>query len=449
MEKLLYKNLSVNDKGHLCFAGLDTIELAQEYGTPLMLLDEPGIREQCRLYVDAVNAHFAPGSSVAFASKALSTVATNQIMHQENMRIDVASIGELYTAYVAGYDMDKVYFHSNTKSDDEIKYALAHKIGYFMVDNFEELECLNEIAGRNRIKQKIFLRITPGVKVDTLAQITTGTSDSKFGVAIPTGQAEQFVKKALEMRNIEVCGYHCHIGSQIFDAKPYLKTAEIMLRFSADMKKKTGYEAPELILGGGFGVRYVESQPNMEYVDTIEKMAFHIVKIASELNLEIPRIGLEPGRSIMAQNGMTIYTVGSVKEIPGVINHVIVDGGMADNPRFALYRSPYTVLLANRMNEYANFKANIVGKACESGDIIQEGVIIPKPVRGDRLTVLCTGAYNFAMASNYNRIGRPPVIGISGSGFTYPIIKRETLDDLIKNDNGIPFLTRNDVRDIQ
>jgi len=434
VKKLLHKNLSIKGR-HLHFAGRDTVELAEEYGTPLMLLDEQGIRDNCRTYQSAMQEHFPAGSKPAYASKALSFVGLNRILAEENMDLDVASVGEIYTAQKANFPMDKVRFHSNTKTDSDILYALNNRVGYFMVDNMEELTALDMMTWGDGIHRKVFLRITPGVDAHTHKKITTGTIDSKFGFPIAGGVAEKAVEHVLKFcENLELAGYHCHIGSQIFDVTPYEQTVDTMLQFSADMKKKFGYEAPEIVLGGGFGVRYTEEQPQVDYTENIARIGRRVTAVSSELGLNLPKIGLEPGRSIVAANGMTLYTVGSVKEIPGAKNYVITDGGMADNPRYALYQSPYTILHANKADAPKDFVATIAGRACESGDIIQENVELPKPKRGDTLAVCTTGAYNYAMASNYNRLCRPAIVSIDKDGNDKVVVNRETLEDLVRND---------------
>ena len=451
---MLHKNLTVK-KGRLQFAGVDTVEMAKKYSTPLMLLDEEGIRETCREYNVAVRQHFTPDSSVAYASKALSFVGLNKILKEEGMSLDVASAGEIHTADVAGFDMGKTYFHSNFKTAQEIQFALGRGVGHLMVDNPEELEFINDIACKQGIRQKVFLRLTPGIKADTFKQVVTGAVDSKFGVTIlgekgdenvawnyistNSYHAEKFVADALGMRGIELCGYHCHIGSQIFDSAPFEATVEKMLRFSAMIKEKYGYQAPEIILGGGFAVRYKDDQPMIDYTNNIRKIGDRAKSVVDELGLNMPRIGLEPGRSIVAPNGLSLYTVGSVKRIPHVKNYVITDGSMADSPRYAYYQSPYTFYNASDMTQETQnqkrFRATIAGRACESGDILQENVEFGlKPNRGDILARATSGAYEYPLSSNYNRIGRPAIVAIDKNGNDRVVVRRETIDDIIKND---------------
>ena len=292
---------------------------------------------------------------------------------------------------------------------------------------------INSKAKVRNIRQKVLLRLTPGIDPHTFAAVATGKVDSKFGTAIETGQAEIITKHALMFKNIDLAGFHCHIGSQVFDSDTFIRGAEIMLDFVADMKVRLGYLCRELSLGGGYGVRYTEADPTINIYDNIRIVSEVVKEKCNELHLDIPKILMEPGRSIVADAGMTLYTVGTVKVIPGYKNYVSVDGGMTDNPRYALYGSAYTLYLANRVREEANFNCSVVGRCCESGDIIQENVMLPKPVRGDIIAVCTTGAYNYSMASNYNRLARPPIVMINNRQ-DYVAVKRETLDDIIKND---------------
>ena len=281
----------------------------------------------------------------------------------------------------------------------------------------------------------MILRLTPGIDPHTYAAVATGKVDSKFGIAIETNQAAEFVKEAVGFENIKIVGYHCHVGSQVFDEEGtvYLDAATIMLTFANDMLVKYGVEPQILNMGGGYGVRYTEEDPHMNIPANIEKLSSHIKATVEKLSMPMPKILMEPGRSIVADAGMTLYSVGTIKEITGYKNYVSIDGGMTDNPRFALYGSKYTVLLANRMSEKADFTCDVVGRCCESGDIIQPDITMPKPVRGDLVAVLTTGAYNYSMASNYNRIPRPPVVMLS-EGKDYLAVKRESFEDLTRND---------------
>ena len=430
---MLYKNLGVNDAGHLTFAGHDTVSLANQYGTPLMVMDEDLIHSRCREYLNAAAAFLPTGSKPLYASKAFSVKRIYEIMTEEGMGVDVVSVGELYTAKMAGFPVENAYFHGNSKTDRDIRFAMEQGIGHFVCDNMDELTAIDAEAARQGIKQKLLLRLTPGIDPHTHEKINTGRIDCKFGAAIETGQAEQLLLHALQLPHIEVEGYHCHIGSQIFDHAPFCDAAVMMLSFLADMKQKHGFEAPVLNLGGGMGVPYIESDGNINYAENIRNIGLLITETCEKLGITPPAILLEPGRSIVADAGITLYTVTGTKEIPGFKNYAAVDGGMSDNPRFALYQSDYTALLASRISENADFVCTVAGCCCESGDLIQEDVALPKPVRGDTLAILTTGAYNYSMASNYNRIPRPPVVMLGENG-PYIAVRRETLSDLLTYD---------------
>lgn len=435
---MICNNLSVNEKGHLTLGGVDVVSMAEKYGTPLYLYDENRIRERCKTYVDAMRSAFGDSALPLYASKAASFKQMYRIVKDEGMGTDIVSSGELYTAASVDFPLDKAYFHSNNKTDEDIAYAIDLNIGYFVVDNVEELDAIDRIASEKAKKQKVLLRLTPGIDPHTYAAVATGKVDSKFGSAIETGQAEQIAKYATELENIDLYGFHCHVGSQVFDSDVYLDAADIMLDFIAKMKEKYGFETKELDIGGGYGVRYLESDPYIDIAANIHQVADHMKAYCEKLGIKMPAVRMEPGRSIVADAGLTVYTAGTVKRIPGYKNYVSVDGGMADNPRFALYGSSYTVCLANRMNDEANgtptFKCSVVGRCCESGDILQENVTLPADIkRGDMIAVLTTGAYNYSMSSNYNRLGKPPVVMIK-DGQDYVAVKRETLEDICRND---------------
>lgn len=428
---MLCSNIGINESGHLTFAGEDTDRLAAHYKTPLYLMDEDRIRENCRIYKTAMERAFGAGSYPLYASKAASFKRMYTIMQEEKMAIDVVSAGEIATAKRAGFSMERAFFHGNNKTDADISYAMAANGGYFVADHEEELEIISREAKSRGIRQKVLLRLTPGIDPHTYEAVATGKVDSKFGVAIETGQAEHFVQHALSLPNLRLMGYHCHVGSQVFDedGSVYHNAAKIMMTFAAEMKKKYGAELQVLDLGGGYGVRYTDADPQVNIPENIEQLAGTIKSLCEELSLPMPAVLLEPGRSIVADAGLMLYTAGSTKSIPGYKNYVPVDGGMTDNPRYALYGSKYTVYLANRANEEANFRCDVVGRCCESGDIIQPNVLLPEPKRGDLIAVCTTGAYNYSMASNYNRIPRPPVVMLSGGKPTLAV-RRETVDDL-------------------
>ena len=431
---MICNNLGINEKGHLTFAGHDTVELAKEYQTPAYIMDEQKIREKCRIYKKAMSEYFGGASMPLFASKSLCFKRVYEIMAEEGMGIDVVSSGELYTAASTGFPMENAYFHGNNKTDFDISFGMEKGIGYFMCDNADELKVINTFAKERGITQKVILRLTPGIDPHTHAKISTGKVDSKFGAAIETGQAKELLELALSMDNIDVKGFHCHIGSQIFEYKPFCDAAIIMIKFIADMKTELNFETDTLNIGGGMGVKYVESDPEIDYAANIKGIAELIKGECEKYGVKMPQILMEPGRSIVADAGLTLYTVGGRKEIAGFRNYVSIDGGMPDNPRYTLYQSPYTVVVANKMNEKADYVCTIAGRCCESGDLIQEGVSIPRPNRGDIVAVLTTGAYNYAMASHYNAITKPPVIMLDGEK-SYVAVRRETFEDMTATHN--------------
>jgi len=426
---MICDNISVNEKGNLTFAGFDTTQLAKKYGTPAYIMDEQKIREKCRIYKKAMSECFGGASMPLFASKALCFKRIYEIMREEGMGIDVVSAGELYTAKSAGFPLENAYFHGNNKTDFDIAFAMENGIGHFVCDHADELHAIHSEAEKRNIQQKIFLRLTPGIDPHTHAKISTGKVDSKFGAAIETGQAMELTALALSMKNIVLDGFHCHIGSQIFECQPFCDAAKIMIDYIARVKEELGYETKMLNLGGGMGVRYVEDDPEIDYDENIHTISDYLKYECERSGVKLPEILMEPGRSIVADSGMTLYTVGGLKEIPGFRNYVSVDGGMPDNPRYALYQSSYTVITANKAFEKADYPCTVAGRCCESGDLIQEGVLLAKPQRGDILAVLTTGAYNYAMSSNYNAICKPPVILLDGEK-DYVAVRRETFEDL-------------------
>ena len=430
---MLHDNLCVNEKGHLTIGGVDTVDIAKEYGTPTYVLDTEHVRRQMRLYYNTLTECFGSTAIPLFASKALSFKEIYRIAAEEKLGIDCVSPGEIYTAKAAGFPMERAYFHGNNKTDADLTFAIECGVGTFVVDNKDELLSLDRIAGEKGIIQRILLRITPEVDPHTHKAIMTGNVDSKFGSPISTGQASEIVKKAIDCKNIDLVGVHAHIGSQIFDTEPFVTAAKIMIRFIADINDKFGYLLRELNLGGGFGVRYTENDDTIDIVQNIRAISEQINEICKERNIIRPKIMFEPGRSIVAAAGLTLYTVGSVKTIPGFRNYVSIDGGMPDNPRYALYGSKYTAVVANKANEPADYPCTLAGRCCESGDLIGEGMKIQNPERGDIAAVLVTGAYNYSMASNYNRIPRPPIVAVEG-GRSKLVVKRESYEDLIRNE---------------
>ena len=430
---MLYDNLDTTG-GRLIFAGADTVALAEKYGTPLYLMDEEKIRANCRAYRTALDACVCPGSSAIYASKACSFAGIYKIIAEEGLGADVVSAGEIYTAKKAGFPMERAYFQGNNKTDADIRFAIDAGVGYFVCDNFEEIDALDRIAEEAGIKQKILIRVTPGIDPHTYAAVATGKVDSKFGIAVETGQALEAARLAVSKKNLVFEGIHCHVGSMVFDSDVFIRAADVMLGLMAEIKNKLGHELKILDLGGGYGVGYYDGQGKIGIPANIRAVAEHVGEVAKRLGIETPSLRLEPGRSIVADAGITLYTVGSVKKITGYKNYVSIDGGMTDNPRYALYQSKYTVVTANKTDAKDTITADLVGRCCESGDIVQPEVSFPADIaRGDTVAVLTTGAYNYSMASNYNRIPRPPIVMIS-NGADRLAVKRESLDDLILND---------------
>lgn len=425
-------NLSVNSRGHLAFAGVDTVDMAEKYATPTYLMDEDKIRNKCREYKKALASNF-DNARVLYASKACAFKRIYEIMAEENMLVDVVSGGELFTALKAGFPAGDIFFHGNNKTPDEIEFAIKSGVGCFIADNLYELENIDRIAGEKGIVQSVLLRITPGIDPHTYEAVSTGKVDCKFGSAIETGQGLEIVEKALSYPNIALKGYHCHIGSQVFEATPFIDCAKVMIDFTTSVKDKTGYTPAVLNLGGGFGIRYLESDPELDIFGCISDIASVVKAECSAKGIDVPEILMEPGRSIVGDCGITLYTVGSIKEITGYKKYVAIDGGMSDNPRYALYGSPYTAVIADRAGDKADYLCTIAGKCCESGDLIQEDTHIQAPRSGDILAVLSTGAYNYSMASNYNKIPRPPIVMVA-EGKDYVAVKRETYEDLIANE---------------
>ena len=426
---MICENIVRDKNGALRFAGVSVPTLAAEYGTPLYLMDEDKIRANCRMYQSAMQKAFDGNALPLYAGKACSFKQICRIMAEEGMGLDAVSCGEIHTALKAGFPAERIWYHGDGKTDADIRYALEHGVGCFVVDGLEELACVSAAATALGRRQRILLRVTPGIDPHTYEAVNTGRVDVKFGVPIGTGQALEFVRRALALPGLDVEGLHCHVGSMVFDEDVFEDTADVMLDFLAELREKLSWTAGTLDLGGGYGVRYVETDKYVDIPARIAVLAGHIRQKAAALALPVPRILLEPGRSIVADTGMTVYTVCSVKRIEGFKNHVIVDGGMADNPRFCLYGSEYTVLHAEReAEETAVF--DLAGRCCESGDILQPSVTLPADIRRGELVAVCTtGAYNYSMASNYNRLGRPPVVMLRG-GESSVAVRREGLDDL-------------------
>ena len=425
---MLSDNIGRTPEGVLTIAGQEVTRLAAEYGTPLYLMDEQRIRSNCRMYLKAFRENFPEDSLPLYASKATSFKQIYRIMAEEGMGVDVVSSGELYTALAAGFPAERIHFHGNCKTDADIAYGVASGIGCFIADNREELLALEKTAAGAGVTQAILLRVTPGIDPHTYEAVSTGKVDSKFGAAVETGQAMELVKLALAQPHLKLLGLHCHVGSQVFGEDVYQRTIDIMAAFLAEIRDETGAVLEELNLGGGYGVRYTEEDETIDIPARLREVALHLRRETEKHGLPMPRFLMEPGRSIVADAGMTLYTVGSIKRIPGYKQYAAVDGGMTDNPRYALYQSRYTVYHGSKTGPTERF--DVVGRCCESGDIIQPHVELPADTcRGDILAVCTTGAYNYSMASNYNRLPRPPIVMLTPEG-SYTAVRRETFADL-------------------
>ncbi len=430
------RTLKINEKGHLEIGGCDSVELAARFGTPLYVFDEKYIRDMMAVYRDAIKAFYGGKGLVLYASKAFSCLAVYRIAAQEGIGVDVVSGGELYTALKAGFPADKIFMHGNNKLPQELEFAVSAGVGTIVVDAYDEADMIDELCAAAGRSQDVLVRINPGVEAHTHAFVQTARTDSKFGFSVSDGTAENITKYILAKPHLRLKGYHCHIGSQIFEKQSFVLAAGKAMDFIAAVKADTGFEAQTLNIGGGFGIWYTDEDAKLgagDYAGYLEALAGEVKAKAAELGLSLPFLVIEPGRSVVGEAGVTLYTAGAVKDIPGVKKYVAVDGGMFDNPRYALYQSKYTVLLANRANEKCTERVTIAGKCCESGDIIAVDCALPAARRGDIVAVLSTGAYNYSMASNYNRNFIPPAVLVKDGSAEY-IIKPQTYEDLVRND---------------
>ena len=430
------ETLKINSKGHLEIGGCDAVDLAKNFGTPLYVFDEKYIRDMMRVYRDTIEKEYGGNGLVLYASKAFSCMAIYRIAAQENIGVDVVSGGELYTAIKAGFPAEKIYMHGNNKLLRELEFAVDAGVGTIVVDSYDEADMLDDIAKAKGVEQNVLIRINPGVEAHTHAFVQTARTDSKFGFSISDGTAEKMSAYILKKKYLNLKGYHCHIGSQIFEKQSFVLAAQKAMDFMAMIKSDLGFEADTLNIGGGFGIWYTDDDAKISvdgYAAYLEALISAVKEKSSELGLKQPYLLIEPGRSIVGEAGITLYTVGAIKDIPGIKKYVAIDGGMFDNPRYALYQSKYTVLLANHADEACTEKVTVAGKCCESGDLIAVDVPLPEAERGDIAAVLSTGAYNYSMASNYNRNFIPPAILVHGGKAEY-IVKPQTYDDLVRND---------------
>lgn len=422
-------NTGINSRGHLEIAGCDTIKLARRFGTPLYVVDEELVRARCREYRQSLETYW-PGGQAAYAGKALLTMALARIMDEEGMWLDVVSGGELYTALRAGFPPQRIIFHGNNKSADEIGLGLEAGIGRFICDNLHELQLLARLSARARVRPRIMLRITPGVDTHTHSYVRTGQVDSKFGFNVENWDALLAVKRVLDGGELVLTGFHCHIGSQLLDLSAFELAARAMVDFMHEVWCETGFQAEDLNLGGGLGIRYTESDHPPGIEAYVRSVAHTLAPALAERGLKQPTLFLEPGRSIVGEAGTTLYTVGAIKEIAGVRTYAMVDGGMTDNPRPALYGAKYRALVANRAALPATTRVSVAGKCCESGDMLIWDLEVPKLRPGDVLAVFATGAYNHSMASNYNRLPRPAAVLVR-QGEADLMVARERYSDLL------------------
>ena len=425
--------LSVNEQGHLAISGCDAVDLARQYGTPVYVLSEDEIRSVCRRYVDSFRRFYDGNGKPIYASKAFCCKEICRIVTQEGLDLEVVSGGELYTALQAGVPAGNIHFQGNNKTPAELALAVDSGVGDIVVDSLSELRRLEQLAADRNKTVAISLRIKPGIDAHTHDFIRTGQIDSKFGIDLTDGEAFEAVQRASAAEHLALKGLHCHIGSQIFELEPFVSAAQVMLDFFGKVRDQLGITFEFLNLGGGFGIHYKEEDGALPYEDFMGAVSAGVHARCEELSLPVPRIYIEPGRSVVGEAGVTLYTVGSVREIPGVRTYVAIDGGMYENPRYALYQSAYTCLIANKAGQPADFIATVAGKCCESGDLIQEHTPLQTPEEGDILAVLSTGAYNYSMASNYNRNPRPAVI-MAKNGASRVIVRGETWEDLLSHD---------------
>ena len=424
---------------NMIFSGCDTVELAKKYGTPLYVVSEDIIRERCMKIKDVFLNKY-PNTMAAYASKAFLTMAMCKIIENEGLNLDVVSGGELYTAIKAGFPMGRIIFHGNNKSWDELLLAVEHNVGRIIVDNLYELEMLEEIASTQNKDINILFRVAPGIGGNTHEYISTGQKDSKFGIPLEPSVIKDIVSRTINSNNIRLLGFHFHLGSQLFENQIYVNAIEIITKLMNYLKEELDFKTLELNVGGGFGIGYTDKD-TPKPIEYFTDIIMETVKLqCDKYKMPIPTIIIEPGRWIIAEAGITLYTIGVIKEIPGIRTYASIDGGLPDNPRPALYQAEYDAVVANKINQKADKVVTIAGKCCETGDILIWDLKTPDLEPGDILVVLNTGAYNFSMASNYNRLPRPAVVLVS-NGSSEIIVERQTYDDLLRGEK-IPSYLR-------
>ncbi|MEH7679070.1 diaminopimelate decarboxylase [Priestia megaterium] len=428
----LHGTSRINKQGHLEIGGVDTVELASNFGTPLYVYDVALIRQRARGFKETFEKHGVK-AQVAYASKAFSTIAMVQVVHEEGLSLDVVSGGELYTALAADFPKERIHFHGNNKSRGELEMAIKEDVGCIVVDNFYEIALLQEITEQYPKKMPVLLRLTPGIEAHTHDYILTGQEDSKFGFDLQNGQADEAVRLVQNSKGLELLGIHCHIGSQIFETTGFIMATQKLFAKMKEWKQRIEFVPQVLNLGGGFGIRYTEEDQPIPVSQYVEVIIEEVKKQSKQLEVEIPEIWIEPGRSLVGDAGTTLYSIGSRKHVPNVREYVAIDGGMNDNIRPALYQAKYEAVIANRMNDESDELVSIAGKCCESGDMLMWDVHLPKANPDDLLAMFCTGAYGYSMASHYNRLPKPAVVFVE-DGEAQLVVKRETYEDIVKND---------------
>ncbi len=435
-ELLLAGTMRINVREHLEIGGCDTVELAETFGTPLYIMDEALIRENCRRYQEALQSSY-PRGEILYAGKAFLIKAMAALVAEEGLGLDVVSGGEIFTAIKAGFPPEHLCFHGNNKSGEEILFALQTGVGRIVVDSLSELEELIALSVKAEKRPTILLRIKPGVEAHTHDYIQTGQDDSKFGFGLKNEDTWKAIRLAIqEKEKVDLVGFHCHIGSQIFQTEPFALAVDVMFAFMAEIREKTGFTASQLDMGGGLGIRYIKEDTPPSIENFVDSISAAVKNAASKRDFPLPRLLLEPGRSITGEAGITLYRVGVIKDIPGIRRYVAVDGGMADNIRPALYQAVYDVALANKAGEKPAEKVTIAGKNCESGDILVQEAILPPVKKDDILVLFATGAYCYAMANNYNRNPRPAVLFVR-DGKANIVARRETYEDLVLLDQPV------------
>lgn len=426
------ENRDVNKKSHLMISNVDSVYLAEKYKTPLYVVDEALIRENCRKFKASMKRNYLGESAVCYASKAFSTKWIYRVMSEEGLKADCVSKGEIFTALSADFKGEDIIFHGSNKSTDEIEYAVSNKVDVLVADNFDELKKIDFISKKTGVKQNVYLRLKPGISAHTHEFIKTGQIDSKFGFSIVDNEGLNAVRLTLRLNNIKLKGVHCHIGSQIFEKEPFSLATNVLVDFIEQVERMFRYKIDDIDMGGGFGVRYTQNDSPLSIDDYIKTIAKVLNKRYRD-NSKKPKLIVEPGRSIVANAGVTLYRIGAKKEIPNIRTYLSVDGGMADNPRHALYGAKYEAVIANKASDPLSETVTVAGKCCEAGDLISDGVRVAKSEVGDILAVLDTGAYNFSMASNYNMLLKPAVVAVN-NGTDKLVVKRQTYNQLIAND---------------